>query len=67
MTSSAAFVSVRGFNKNPHNFYPWAMGTISAVYYSGGIYGSVQAAKKYNKNKEDDLVNKTRSYILTDN
>lgn len=67
MTSTAAFVAVRGFNKNPNSFYPWAMGTLSAVYYSGNIYGSVQAAKKYNKNKEDELVNKTRSYILTDN
>lgn len=65
MTSSAAFVAVRGFNKNPNNFYPWAMGTLSVVYYSGGIYGSTQAAKKYNKIKEDELVNKTRSYILT--
>jgi tetratricopeptide (TPR) repeat protein len=67
MTSTAAFVAVRGFNKNPHSFYPWAMGTLSVVYYSGNIYGSAQAAKKYNKNKEDELVNKTRSYILTDN
>lgn len=66
MTSTAAFVAVRGFNKNPHNFYPWAMGTISAIYYSGGIYGSAQAAKKHNKNKEDELVNKTRGYILSD-
>ena len=67
MTSTAAFVAVRGFNKNPNSFYPWAMGTLSLVYYSGNVYGSVQAAKKYNKNKEDELVNKTRSYILSDN
>jgi tetratricopeptide (TPR) repeat protein len=64
MTSTSAFVAVRGFNKNPNSFYPWAMGTMAVVYYSGNIYGSAQAALKYNKYKEDELVNKTRGYIL---
>lgn len=66
MTSSSVFLTVRGFNKNPNGFYPWAMGTLSVVYYSGNIYGSTQAASKYNKNKEDELVLKTRDFILRD-
>ncbi len=67
MTSTSAFMAVRGFNKNPKSFYPWAMGTLSVVYYSGNIYGSTQAAYKYNKEKEDELVSKTRDFILRDN
>lgn len=66
MTSTAAFMSVRGFNKNPKSFYPWAMGTLSVVYYSGNVYGSAQSALKYNKDKEDEMVSKTRAYILSD-
>ena len=66
MTSTAAFVSVRGFNKNPKNFFPWAMGTLAVVYYSGNVYGSAQAALKHNKYKEDELVQKTRAFILGD-
>ncbi|MFA5329626.1 MAG: hypothetical protein WC384_17665 [Prolixibacteraceae bacterium] len=67
MTSTTAFMAVRGFNKNPKSFYPWAMGTLSVVYYSGNIYGSTQTANKYNKDKENELVNKTRDFILRDN
>lgn len=67
MTSTAAFMAVRGFNKNPGNFYPWAMGTLSFVYYTGNIYGSVQTATKYNKDKENEVVDKTRDFILRDN
>jgi len=66
MTSSAAFVAVRGFNKNPNNIYPWVMSTFSVVYYSGNIFGSIKAVQKHNKNKENELVNKTRGYILSD-
>lgn len=67
MTSSTAFISVRGFNKDPNSIYPWIMGTFAAVYYSGNIYGSSQAAFKYNKMREDELVDKARPYILNDN
>lgn len=67
MTSTAAFVSIRGFNKNGNSFYPWVMGGLAFVYYSGGIYGSARAATKYNKDKEDELVKKTSDFILTDN
>lgn len=66
MTSSAAFISVKAFNKNPESIYPWIMGTMAVVYYSGNIYGSSQAALKYNKYKEDELVGKTRDFILRD-
>jgi tetratricopeptide (TPR) repeat protein len=66
MTSSAAFVSVQGFNKNSKSAYPWIMGSLALVYYSGNIYGSAQTALKYNKNKEDELVSKTRDFILRD-
>ena len=67
MTSSTAFVSIKGFQNDHHKFYPWALGTIAAVYYSGNIYGSSQAAKKYNEGKEDALSQKAYDYILSDN
>ena len=67
MTSSTAFISVRGFNKNPNSIYPWIMGSFALVYYSGNIYGSGQAALKYNKMREDEWVDKTRAFILDDN
>ena len=67
MTSSTAFISARGFNKNPSSIYPWIMGSFAVAYYSGNIYGSAQAALKYNKKREDEWVDKTRAYILDDN
>ena len=66
MTSSAGFVAIRGISKNKNNFYPWAMGTMSVVYYSGNIFGSAKLAKNINKNKEDELVNQVRDFVLRD-
>lgn len=66
MTTSAAFVASRGIMKNKSNFYPWAIGTLSMVYYTGNIFGSVKLAKKINKNKEDELVNQVRDFVLGD-
>ena len=67
MTSSAAFISVRGFNQDRKSFYPWVFSSMAFMYYSGNIYGSTQAAMKYNKLKEDELVNKTLNFVLTNN
>lgn len=66
MTSSAGFVAVRGITKDRNNFYPWAMGTLSVVYYSGNIFGSAKTAKNINKNREDELVNQARDFVLRD-
>ena len=66
MTSSAAIIAIRGINKDKTTFYPWAMGSLAMVYYSGNIYGSAQAAKKINKIKEDELVNQVRDFVLRD-
>jgi tetratricopeptide (TPR) repeat protein len=67
MTSTTTFIAVKGLRKNPNSFYPWAMGTLSVVYYTGNIYGSANAVYKRNKQKEDELVNKTRDFILINN
>jgi hypothetical protein len=67
MTSSVAFISIRGFQNNPQKIYPWVTGTLALGYYSGNIYGSIQAANKYNQIIEDELAKKTLDYILTDN
>lgn len=66
MTSTAGFVAIRGINKDKNNFYPWAMGALSLVYYSGNVFGSAKLAKKINKNKEDELVNQVRDFVLRD-
>ena len=66
MTTTAGFVAIRGIKKDKSNLYPWVMGTLSMVYYSGNVYGSTQAAKKFNKNKEDELVNQVLDFVLSD-
>ena len=42
ISSSSAFISIKGFNKNPSSIYPWIMGSFAVAYYSGNIYGSSQ-------------------------
>ncbi len=45
-----AFQSYRGFHaKGTESVYGWVMGTFSAGFYIGNIYGSQKAAKDYNK------------------
>jgi tetratricopeptide (TPR) repeat protein len=66
MTASTGFVAVRGFNRSNQSVYPWIMGTLFTVYYTGNIYGSVQAANKFNKSKEDEWTNQVRDFVLHD-
>lgn len=66
MTSSASFVAVRGFVKDGKSIYPWVLGTMAVAYYSGNIYGSAVAAKKYNTDKEDELAKQTLDFVLSD-
>lgn len=45
-----AFQSYRGFSaRGAESVYGWVMGTFSAGFYIGNIYGSQKAAKDYNK------------------
>ncbi len=66
MTATTGFVAVRGFNRSNQSVYPWIMGTFFTVYYTGNIYGSVQAANKFNKSKEDEWTNQVRGFVLRD-
>lgn len=66
MTTTASFVAIRGFVKDGNSFYPWIMGSMAVAYYSGNIYGSTVAAKKYNTDKEDELAKQALDFVLTD-
>ncbi len=67
LTSLSGWLTYRAFkNYGSKNVYPWAMGAITAGYYSGNIYGSFQAAKKYNQRQEDELTTKARNILLPD-
>ena len=66
MTGTSGFVAVRGFSRNSSNALPWVMGTFFVAYYTGNIYGSVQAANKFNKSKEDEWTNQVRDFVLHD-
>lgn len=67
LTSISGWLTYRAFIKyGDKNIYPWAMGAITTGYYSGNIYGSYQAAKKYNNAKEHELTSKARDILLSD-
>jgi tetratricopeptide (TPR) repeat protein len=66
MTTTASFVAIRGFVKDRNSVYPWIMGSMAVAYYSGNIYGSAVAAKKYNTDKEDELAKQALDFVLTD-
>jgi tetratricopeptide (TPR) repeat protein len=66
MTTTASFVAIRGFVKDRNSVYPWIMGSMAIAYYSGNIYGSAVAAKKYNTDKEDELAKQALDFVLTD-
>ncbi|HID93977.1 MAG TPA: tetratricopeptide repeat protein [bacterium (Candidatus Stahlbacteria)] len=46
-----------------HSVKGWIYGTIGGIFYLGNIYGSIVAAKIYNEQQEDKLLDKVGFYI----
>jgi tetratricopeptide (TPR) repeat protein len=44
----------------------WIFGSLATGFYLGNIYGSIKAAKKYNKTKNDEIYNRAKGIIFSD-
>jgi TM2 domain-containing membrane protein YozV len=62
-----AFSSYRGFNKHGiESAYGWIFGGLAAGFYAGNLYGSYQAATRYNQKLNDELLDKVQKAILSE-
>ncbi len=63
-TGLNAWQSYRGFKKDGfRSVRGWIFGGFAASFYLGNIYGSVKAAKRYNKKIDDDVDNAVKAVI----
>lgn len=63
-----AWQAYRGFNKyGSKSAYAWTFAGLSAGFYIGNIFGSVKAAKRYNKNKRNEIDTRVFEIIHSDN
>jgi hypothetical protein len=63
-----AWQAYRGFNEHGiKSGYGWAFASLSASFYIGNIIGSAKAAKRYNKNKKNEVDNQVFEFIRADN
>lgn len=62
-----AWQAYRGFNENGvKSGYGWVFTGLSASFYIGNIFGAVKAAKRYNKNKKNEIDNQVFEFIRSD-
>ncbi len=62
-----AWQAYRGFNEHGiKSGYGWAFAGLSASFYVGNIIGAVKAAKRYNKNKRNEVDNQVFEFVNTD-
>jgi TM2 domain-containing membrane protein YozV len=62
-----AWQAYRGFNEHGiKSGYGWAFAGLSASFYIGNIIGAVKAAKRYNKNKRNEVDNQVFEFVRTD-
>ena len=62
-----AWQAYRGFNADGVNSaYGWIFTGLSSSFYIGNIFGSVKAAKRYNKNKKNEIDNQIYEIIRSD-
>lgn len=66
-TASSSFFAYRAFQKyGPNKVYPWIVGGLAVSYYSANIYGSHQAAVRYNNNLEHGFLHETEAILYSD-
>jgi hypothetical protein len=62
-----AWQAYRGFNEHGvRSAYGWAFAGLSASFYIGNIFGSAKAAKRYNKNKKNEIGSQVYEFIRSD-
>ncbi len=65
--AGSAWQAYRGFKRHgSKSAYGWTFATVSASFYLGNIYGSVKAAKRYNKNRKDEINNQVFVFVNSD-
>jgi hypothetical protein len=63
-----AWQAYRGFNDHGiKSTYGWTFASLSASFYIGNIFGAVKAAKRYNKNKRNEIDNQVFDFVRSDN
>jgi hypothetical protein len=63
-----AWQAYRGFNDHGiRSTYGWTFASLSASFYIGNIFGAVKAAKRYNKNKRNEIDNQVFDFVRSDN
>ena len=63
-----AWQAYRGFNDHGvKSGYGWTFASLSASFYIGNIFGAVKAAKRYNKNKKNEIDNQVFDFVRSDN
>jgi hypothetical protein len=63
-----AWQAYRGFNEHGiKSTYGWTFASLSASFYVGNIFGAVKAAKRYNKNKRNEIDNQVFDFVRSDN
>ena len=64
--ASNAWQAYRGFNRDGINStYGWIFGSIGAAFWLGNVYGSYQAAHKYNDRKRKAYYEQNQAYIFS--
>lgn len=62
-----AWQAYRGFKEHGiKSGYGWAFTGVSASFYIGNIVGAVKAAKRYNKNKKNEIDNQIFEFVRSD-
>jgi hypothetical protein len=62
-----AWQSFRGFREHGiKSGYGWVFASLSTSFYIGNIFGAVKAAKRYNKNKRNEIDNQVFEFVRTD-
>jgi hypothetical protein len=65
--AGSAWQAYRGFTEHgSKSAYGWTFATISASFYIGNIVGSVKAARRYNKNRKNEIDNQIFVFINSD-
>ena len=62
-----AWQAYRGFNDHGiKSGYGWTFASLSASFYIGNIFGAVKAARRYNKNKQNEIDNQVFDFVRSD-
>ena len=66
LVSANAFQAYRGFSQQgKRSAYGWVFGGLTVAFYSGNVWGSVKAAKKYNSNIDDEIYRKAENTLYS--